>query len=260
MVLRTRPHETAYWGNEMDSSSPPRSLTSARQAAIRLGTTIPRVKRAIKRLELPVVEGPAGRVGLTAQQFTALRRHLGSQPALKSVTRTQARVLSALARAPLGVASARSAAARAGISPTAASSALKQLEQRELVLRESQWLAAGRARQIETIRANVASPAWAAIAPQLGQVNAPRAIKKGSRPAKVPPRLRHLFWNVSPSQLRPRTAGGFIARRLLTSGDLDGLAWGAANLAPKDWRHAAGARGLDARQKALAENLAQGKS
>jgi hypothetical protein len=244
----------------MDTGSSPQPLTTARQAAIRLGTTIPRVKRAIKRLELPVVEGPAGRVGLTAPQFAALRRHLGSQPALESVTRTQAKVLSALAQAPMGVASARSAAARAGVSPTAASNALKQLEQRDLVRRESRWLAAGRARQISTIRANVASPAWAEIAPQLGQIKTPRAAGKGTRPAKVPPRLRHLFWNVSPSQLTLRTAGGFIARRLLTSGDLEGLAWGAANLAPKDWRHAARARGLNARQKALAENIAQGRS
>jgi hypothetical protein len=72
----------------------------------------------------------------------------------------------------------------------------------------------------------------------------------------VPRELRHLFWNTAEEQLDVRYAGGYVARRLLTVGDLDGLAWGAENLTAADWHHAATARGLSPDAKALAENLA----
>lgn len=62
----------------------------------------------------------------------------------------------------------------------------------------------------------------------------------------VPARLRHLFWDILGS-------GGSIARRLLRSGDLEGLAWGAAHLRAADWEHGATARGLDAMTRRLAQ-------
>jgi hypothetical protein len=72
----------------------------------------------------------------------------------------------------------------------------------------------------------------------------------------VPGRLRHLFWNTADSQLDVSSSGPYIARRLLQTMDLQGLAWGAKTLAPRDWEQAAKARGLDPKVRQLAQNLA----
>lgn len=66
----------------------------------------------------------------------------------------------------------------------------------------------------------------------------------------------HLFWNTAESQKDTARAGGYIARRLLQAEDLEGLAWGAENLRPVDWRHAAATRGVTPAALALAHNLA----
>ena len=62
---------------------------------------------------------------------------------------------------------------------------------------------------------------------------------------RVPRRLRHLFWNTAESQLDVSHAGSYIARRLLRTMDIQGLAWGAQALKREDWEQAALARGLD---------------
>lgn len=74
---------------------------------------------------------------------------------------------------------------------------------------------------------------------------------------RVPLRLRHLFWNTAESQLDVRRAGPYIARRLLRTMDLQGLAWGAQALGPDDWEQAALARGLEPKARRLARNLAE---
>jgi hypothetical protein len=61
---------------------------------------------------------------------------------------------------------------------------------------------------------------------------------------RVPPRLLHLFWNAAPARLDVAASSAFIARRLITSFDPDGLAWGTANLQASAWEHAAATRGL----------------
>ena len=76
----------------------------------------------------------------------------------------------------------------------------------------------------------------------------------------MPPELSHLFWNTASSQLDVERAGGYIARRLIQAGDLDGLAWGSEHLRSEDWRHAAMTRGLDPELRALASNLAEASS
>jgi len=74
---------------------------------------------------------------------------------------------------------------------------------------------------------------------------------------RVPKRLHHLFWNTAESQLDVSRAGPYIARRLLRTMDLQGLAWGARALKPEDWEQGALARGLDPKVKRLARNLAR---
>ncbi len=229
---------------------------SAREAARRIGTSVPRVTRAINRSGMRVRRNPSGRVQLTPAQFERIRAELGTDGEVPGLSRTQARVLAALARSPRGLGSARAVAARAGVSPTAAGQAVSELEHRGLVKRERTWISAGRAREVDLISANVTAPDWPEIAPRLGAVEPPRRGEI-ARQQRVPRNLEHLFWNTAPSQLDVGRAGGYIARRLIQTGDLDGLAWGAEQLDADAWREAARSRGLRPEERALADNLAR---
>lgn len=227
---------------------------SAADVARSLGTSVPRVVRAAERLKLDARRGSSHRWELTKSMVNRLSRELGYSPSIDGLGQAETKVLAALARAPLGLVSARVVAGEAGVSPTAASTALQALEMRDLVFREPATIAAGHAREVELIHANRRAPEWLQLAPQLATVRPP--ARDRTRPRTVPARLRHLFWNTAASQLDTRTAGPYIARRLLTTADLEGLAWGAENLRAADWEAAARARGLDPRTRALARNLA----
>jgi DNA-binding transcriptional regulator YhcF (GntR family) len=229
---------------------------SAAETARAMGTSLPRVKRAIAELELDVEERPGGRVRLTAEHLERLAGHIGAFPSLPGFTRVELQVLTALGRSPLGLISVRAVARRAGLSPTAASRALSALGKRGLVRRERRFVAAGRAREFDVFRLAFASRYWQEIAPTVAHVRLPEARYTRSD-RQVPRRLRHLFWNTAPEQLDTEQAGGYIARRLLTTGDLEGIAWGAENLSRGDWQKAAASRGLDPSRRALARNLAR---
>jgi hypothetical protein len=168
----------------------------------------------------------------------------------------QAPVLAALARSPRGLASIRSVARRAGVSPTAAGGALDSLTQAGLARAEKQTLALGRATPVLIYSAVVDHPRWHELAPALAKVSLPPLPERA--PAQtVPYYLRHLFWNTAKSQLDVATSAPFIAKRLLSTGDLDGLAWGATHLPQQAWERAARSRGLSPRDRALAHNLAR---
>lgn len=231
-------------------------ILAASEAARRLGTSLPRVLRAVERLGLEVDRGRGGRVRLTEAQFERLRSELGAVPSVDGLSRVQTQVLAALARSPRGLTSARGVARRAGVSPTAAAGALRSLEARGLVRREREWIAAGRARELELLRANTASPAWPTLAARLAAVDLP-ARRGVPRARRVPPRLRHLFWNADPDRLDLRAHGGYIAERLISSHDLDALAWGLHALTVSDWEEAARNRGLSPEERSLARNLAR---
>jgi hypothetical protein len=130
------------------------------------------------------------------------------------------------------------------------------LTERGLVRREKEWVAAGRARELDLVRADLTAPEWPALAPRLATVLLPSG-RDSPRPTRVPVRLRHLFWNADPSRLDIDAHGGYIAERLLSTGDLDGLAWGLRALTRADWEQAARNRGLSAEKQALAHNLAR---
>jgi DNA-binding Lrp family transcriptional regulator len=236
--------------NEMDSA------LSAHQAARRLGTSAPRVVRAVDRLGLDVKRGPGGRMRLRPSQMARLEAELGVVPAVDGLSPTEARVLGALARAPLGLPSARAVAERAGTSPTAASAAVDRLRERGLLREERRTVALGSAHTVRLIAVDVTHADWPRIAPRLAGFRPRGGRRRPSPEREVPASLRHLFWNVSREQLDVAAHGGFIARRLLVAGDLDGLAWGAANLSRADWEHAGRARGLEPDRRALAHNLA----
>lgn len=229
---------------------------SASEAARELGTNVPRVLRAARRLDLPIRRGPRGSILLTQNELSRLRQRLGAGASAPGLSRVETYVLAALARAPRGLPSLRAVARRAGVSPTAAAKAVRLLAERGLVRSTRVRAALGRAREVAVVRAHVAAPEWSSLAPYLAAVELP-AARRRRRARCVPVELRHLFWNTAASQLDTRRAGGYIARRLLATADLDGLAWGAENLRPEDWRHAAAARGLEPKLRALALNLAE---
>ena len=121
---------------------------------------------------------------------------------------------------------------------------------------DREWVAAGRARELELVRANPSAPEWPALRAGLALVRPPER-RKPERPRRLPPRLRHLFWNADPSRIDLDAHGGYVAERLLSAHDLDGLAWGAQALTASDWEQAARTRGLTAAERALARNLAR---
>lgn len=227
------------------------SNVTASAVACELGTSVPRVVRAAKRLGLDTRTRP-GAFELTAEHAQRLREELGAVVNVPGLSTMEAVALAALARAPLGLPSARAVAGRAGISPTAASSAIKNLMRRGLVRQEATLRAAGRARHVVMLHADRDHPRYRELAAALRRVVPPRRPKE----SRVPARLAHLFWNTHPAQLDVTHGGPYIARRLLRTLDLDGLGWGARNLRPEDWRAASRARGLDPDVRALALNLA----
>ena len=229
---------------------------SAADLARELGTSVPRVTRAARRLQLDAQQ-PNGRFAFDSQQAERLRGALGVVPRADGLSRSEVMVLAALRNAPFGLVSARAVARRSRLSATSATRALAALRDMGLVERSSEIVAAGRAREMKVWRAERRHPRWTALDAVLDRVDAP--AREGPAPAgeRVPQRLRHLFWNTAESQLDVRGAGAYIARRLLRTMDLQGLAWGAKALAPEDWEQAALARGLDPKTRQLARNLAE---
>jgi hypothetical protein len=201
----------------------------------------------------------SGVLRLTQSQVDELSAVLGVLTPVPNLSPTQARVLAALSRSPRGVASVREAARRAGVSPTATGRALASLTSVGLVMQSHAMLARGRATDAMVYQVPFASQGWLALAPAIARVQLP-ARSEGGHATRVPPHLLHLFWNVAPAQLDVAASAPFIARRLITSFDPDGLAWGRRNLPASAWEHAAGTRGLEPAKQALAHNLARNAS
>ncbi|MDX6666643.1 MAG: hypothetical protein QOK04_23 [Solirubrobacteraceae bacterium] len=227
--------------------------TSAAGVARELGTSVPRVVRAAKRLGFDE-RSHRGRLQLTSQQVRSLRAALGRREEADGLSTAETTALAALARAPFGLSSARAVARQADLSPTAAAGAVRRLIEQGLVTQEDAVIVAGRPRHVRLLHANRHHPRYREVAAALQRVEPPLP----ERDERVPARLRHLFWNTSPTQLEVERGGDYIARRLLRTLDPAGLAWGARNLDGSHWRAAAQARGLDPAVRALAENLAAG--
>lgn len=218
-----------------------------------LGTTVPRITRAVERLGIDARQAN-GRFAFTRQQADRIRLALGVTPRIDDLTRSEAMVLATLRNAPLGLVSMRAVARRSGLSPTTVGRALKSLVSSGLVEQASETIAAGSAREMTVWRANVTHPRWAELDLALDEVHRPSRTRTTA--GRVPRHLRHLFWNTAESQLDVNRGGPYIARRLLLTMDIQGLAWGAKALRPEDWRHGAKARGLDPKARQLARNLA----
>lgn len=219
-----------------------------------LSTSVPRIVRAVERLGIDARQAN-GRLAFTRRQADRVRRELGVTPRADGLTRPETVTLAALRSAPFGLVSARAVARRSGLSPTAAGRALRSLLAKELVEQADEVIATGRAREMKVWHANILNPRWPELDPILHRVEPPARPERAAQ--RVPRRLRHLFWNTAESQLDVNQAGAYIARRLLRTMDLQGLAWGVQVLKPLDWEQGARARGLDPEVKQLAHNLAE---
>jgi hypothetical protein len=117
-------------------------------------------------------------------------------------------------------------------------------------------IARGHATAATVYRVRFGSDEWLTLAPLVAKIQLPDCV--ANSPAKrVPLHLRHLFWNTAPTQLDVTSSAPYIARRLLTTFDADGLAWGTVNLPASAWEYAAATRGIEPAQRALALNLAR---
>lgn len=218
-----------------------------------LGTSVPRVTRAVERMGIDARK-PSGQLALTRTQARRLAAELGVRRRAPGLSLTETLVLAALRSAPFGLVSARASARRSGVSPTATARALTALSEAGLAICREERMAAGRAVTATIWRANVTHPRWAELDPVLDDVVPPQ--RQTPTDQRVPDRLRHLFWNTADSQLVVSRGGPYIARRLLQTLDIQGLAWGAKTLRAEDWQQAAKARGLAPDVRALASNLA----
>lgn len=222
--------------------------------------SVDRVRRTAAELGMRLARAGSARNATTVvrpQQRAVLRSTIGAVPTDRAArwSRADVQVLAALARAPRGLVSARALARRAGVSPATALKSLSMLTQCGLVQQEPERLALGRVRDTAIYRIGRSTSLWKTLAPRISRTQLP--VRPSAPLRRVPNELLHLFWNTHWNQLRLDSSSAYIARRLVTSGDLDGLAWGAAHLDEAAWRHAAQTRGINARRRRLAENIAQ---
>jgi len=221
-----------------------------------LETTIPRVKRALRELELETSETPKGHTRIPVQDLPRLASALGKAPRIPNLSREDIFVMAALSRRPLGLVSARAVSRAAGVSPTATGRSLERLERLGYVERAREKVVAGTLAEIQVWRISWAGRPWRNVAPLIRSVMTPipRALAGGH--TRLPRRFDHLFWNVNPRELDTKRDGRYIAARILSSNDTQAVAWMAGALDPEAIRAAAALRGTSLRDRALAKNLA----
>lgn len=198
--------------------------------------------------------GPGGHLSFTSTEMRAMEADLGRVPRVPGLRRSQVQVLAALARAPLGLRSQRAVARASGLSPTAAGRALHELVDLDLVRNETVMLAEGEAVEADVWRVSD-STRWRDIAPVVRQTVLPVSSQPAEAPSRLPRRLWHLFWNVDPATLDLESDAGFIATRLLTAGDLQGLSWACSHLPDDALAEASRNRASDPATRALVANV-----
>jgi hypothetical protein len=129
------------------------------------------------------------------------------------------------------------------------------LRDKELVRFDTEHVFLGHVKDITVYRMNHGNPSCGKLLSQLSGLRFPEQQEPEAK--KVPYYLRYLFWNTAEEQLYVDTSAEYIARRLLTSKDMRGIAWGAAHLPPLAWEYAASSRNLESKDKAMAQNLAR---
>ncbi len=140
----------------MDTTGP---TFSTNEIAESLGVSVPTIHRAALRLNLEPRRGTKRILQLSEKGAQALLEHLGKAPKLDGFTREELFILHVLQKRPFGLRSARAVARCAGISPSTASDALRELEQRGIVKHRCVTVAEGHAKQIEVWTLRI-DPNW----------------------------------------------------------------------------------------------------
>lgn len=237
--------------NDMDTRS------TAETARV-LGTSVPRIWRAIKATGVEPIEFGRG-ARLTDRDVATLRGHLGYAPTVEGFTREDMFVLAAMSKRPLGVRSARVVARIASVSPTTASRSLAKLMAAGLVVRRTVRRVEGRVVDVEIYDLNMPSAEWDAVADRVREVVLP-APKPRPRPKRVPHYLWQHFWNhSSPSRISLPEDENYVAARLLLSRDPEALAWAATHLSADAIRYVTKLRGVDERERSALLSLAEGR-
>jgi DNA-binding transcriptional ArsR family regulator len=221
-----------------------------------LGTTVPRIHRAVDRLALSPQRTKGGHLRLSREDVERLRHLLGpDNQAADGLSHSDRQVVGALARRPLGIRSIRAVARASGVSPTTASRSLARLEQMGFVETITRTVVEGRIKQVQ---------AWQVTTERI--VEAVKLTvglrfpvpKRVVRTGRLPSRVHHLFWSVPhPERLDLERDADYIAYRILVSEDVAALVWATLSLPRSAWAAASKIRGLDGPRRALAENLAR---
>ena len=234
------------------------------EAAASLGTSVPRVTRAIESLGIApkrrAVGGQRPARTLSGAQLDRLRRRLGSSRPSERFSREELFILSAMNLSPYGFRSIRAAASAAGVSTTTASRGLARLIAEGLVsARTTMVLDSGRVMERVVYEANRNGEPWQRA---LGEITATQPPEPAQAPAPtmVPRRFWHLFWNASPSRLPVAENADFIASRMLLSRDPKAVAWAALNLPANSIKRTAGLRHVSEHDRQWLLNLARSMS
>lgn len=227
-------------------------MVTAPEVAEALGVSLPTAHAALDRAGVPRTGRGHARTAPSTVLAELIAEH-GASPTSRHTAATL-RVLAALSRSPLGQRSARSIAAKAGISPTTASRVLRVLTEANLAQQKDQVVAGERARRERRWFANMAA-VHGALADDVRRTRLPRHVSKASR---LPRELHHLFWNADPATLNPATDGSYMAGRMLEAPDPAAWQWVFANISPADIHTAMTRRGIDPRTRRLAENWLAG--
>ncbi|MHB1210009.1 MAG: winged helix-turn-helix domain-containing protein [Acidimicrobiales bacterium] len=233
------------------------------EAAQMLGTSVPRIRRAIGRLGIVTTSTPSGdgrppRM-LSEGGVRQLRDELGSVPAHALRGREDLKVLAAFQMNPFGFRSRRAVAATAGISPTTASAVVDRLIEDGFVVAIPELLRnGGRVVKGIVLKANRDDKKWSEV---LGDVLAtqlpiPRRVTKAD---VVPRRFWHLFWNAQPAQLPITEHADFIAARMLLSKDPFAVSWATTHLPPASIERTASLRHVNDRDRQWLRGLARAR-
>ncbi|MHB8319142.1 MAG: hypothetical protein ACYDEP_07945 [Acidimicrobiales bacterium] len=231
---------------------------STPEIASYLGTTVPRVHRAISKLGIAPERGPKGHLRLGPEDVDRLTAHLGQAPKRVDFSREELFVLSVLWRHPFGLRSGRAAARLAGVQPATALKVLRSLEARAMVERYATTVAEIRPTEVVLWKIRL-SPYWITedIAKAIRATAPPTVTHPRRTDRSVPRRFKHLFWNTDIAHLAIDTHGPSIAASILEQDDTDALAWAVMTLPPHAFRRVANAqRGVTPEIRKLAADIA----
>ncbi len=237
-------------------------LRTAAELAGRLGTSVPRVHRAVADgIVTPAASALGGALLFTPEAERELLDRWGSLPTgwPDEIGRSEAFVLAALRKRPRGLRSFRAVATEAGLSPTTAGKALEALRRRGLVALTLRRVVEGTVGEVATWEINWRSADWAALASQVAKVVLPSrtGLRRDARPTHVPVRLGHLFWDVNRESLRVTRHRNFIIRRILGADDVEAWSWLMDTYHGDEILQAvASSRAIEARRRPFAEALA----